>query len=32
MDAMRVDQSRLIVNADEATNTLFASGDAGLID
>jgi type II secretory pathway component GspD/PulD (secretin) len=32
MDAMRVEQSRLIVNADEATNTLFASGDAGLID
>ena len=27
-----VDHGRLFVNADEATNTLFASGDAGLID
>jgi type II secretory pathway component GspD/PulD (secretin) len=30
--ALRVDHGRLFVNADEATNTLFASGDAGLID
>jgi type II secretory pathway component GspD/PulD (secretin) len=28
----RVDHGRLFVNADEATNTLFASGDAELID
>src|SRR6185503_2692502 len=32
MAAPRVDNGRLFVNADEATNTLFASGDAGLID
>ena len=32
MAALRVDNGRLFVNADEATNTLFASGDAGLID
>jgi len=30
--ALRADHGRLLVNADEATNTLFASGDAGLID
>jgi type II secretory pathway component GspD/PulD (secretin) len=30
--ALRADHGRLFVNADEATNTLFASGDAGLID
>jgi len=30
--AMRVDHARLLVNADEATNTLFASGDVGLIE
>jgi general secretion pathway protein D len=29
---LRADHGRLFVNADEATNTLFASGDAGLID
>jgi type II secretory pathway component GspD/PulD (secretin) len=30
--ALREDHGRLFVNADEATNTLFASGDAALID
>jgi type II secretory pathway component GspD/PulD (secretin) len=30
--ALRADHGRLFVNADEATNTLFASGDAELID
>jgi len=30
--ALSLDHRRLFVNADEATNTLFASGDAGVID
>jgi len=32
MSAPPADHGRLFVNADEATNTLFASGDAALID
>jgi type II secretory pathway component GspD/PulD (secretin) len=32
MSSLRVDHGRLFVSADEATNTLFASGDADLID
>jgi type II secretory pathway component GspD/PulD (secretin) len=32
MSSPRVDHGRLFVSADEATNTLFASGDAVLID
>ena len=30
--AARTDRGRLLLSADEATNTLFATGDAGLID
>ena len=30
--SLRADQSRLLLSADEATNTLFATGDAGLLD
>jgi type II secretory pathway component GspD/PulD (secretin) len=30
--ALRADHGKLLVSADEATNTLFASGDASLID
>src|SRR5438132_71588 len=30
--ALRVDQGKLMVSADEATNTLFATGDPVLID
>jgi general secretion pathway protein D len=32
MSSLRVDHGRLFVSADEATNTLFASGDADLIN
>jgi len=32
VSALRADHGRLFVSADEATNTLFASGDAVLID